>query len=100
MTSSTDHSNESTHRDEARVNLDAPAGLRKWPSYKNERRPDGTRPYLIVAAPLSKCIREYMTRPAATRHLYDIQTAAQPPLVSAVLSAEIVVELERLRRFL
>jgi hypothetical protein len=41
-----------------------------------------------------------MARPAATRHLYDIQTAAQPPLVSAILSEEIVVELSRLRDFL
>jgi hypothetical protein len=86
--------------DEASVNFDAPAVLRKWPSFKNERRTDGTGPYSIVYATLSECIREFMARPTATRHLYDIQTASQPPLVSAVLSGEIVAELARLRDFL
>ena len=85
---------------EEHVNFDAPAGLRKWPSLKNERRPDGSGPYLIVASTLGECIRELMARPAAARHLYEIQTAAQPPLVSAVLSGEIVAELARLRDFL
>ena len=69
---------------EAQVNFDAPAGLRKWPSLKNERLTDGSGPYLIVASTLGECIRELMARPAAARHLYEIQTAAQPPLVSAV----------------
>jgi hypothetical protein len=41
-----------------------------------------------------------MARPAASRHLYDIETALQPSLVSAVLSEEIVAELARLREFL
>jgi hypothetical protein len=39
-------------------------------------------------------------RPKATRHLYEILTAPQPPLVSAVLSGEHIVELARLRDFL
>jgi hypothetical protein len=86
--------------DEAHVNFDAPAVLRKWPSFNNERRTDSAGPYSIVDATLGECIREFMARPAATRHLYDIQTAAQPPLVSAVLSGEIVAELARLRDFL
>jgi hypothetical protein len=77
------------------VNFDAPAGLHKWPSFKNERRTDGSGPYLIVAATLGECVREFMARPSATRHLYEIQTAPQPPLVSAVLSGEIVAELAR-----
>jgi hypothetical protein len=84
----------------AQVNFDAPADLRKWPSFDNERHTDGYGPYLIVAAPLGECIREFMARPIATRHLYEIQTAPQPPLVSAVLSGELVVELARLRDFL
>jgi hypothetical protein len=85
---------------DAHVNFDAPASLRKWPSFNNERRTDSTGPYSIVDAPLGECIREFMARSAATRHLYDIQTAAQPPLVSAVLSGETVAELARLREFL
>jgi hypothetical protein len=78
MTQPTDHVEESIDRNEAHVNFDAPATLRKWPSFKNERRTDSTGPYLIVEAPLGECIREFMARSAATRHLYDIQTAAQP----------------------
>ena len=85
---------------DAHVNFDAPASLRKWPSFNNERRTDSAGPYLIVDATLGECIREFMARSAATRHLYDIQTAAQPPLVSAVLSGETVAELARLREFL
>ena len=32
---------------------------------------------LIVAAPLGECIREFTARATATRHLYEIQTAAR-----------------------
>jgi hypothetical protein len=35
-----------------------------------------------------------------TRHLYEIHTAPQPPMVSAVSSGEHIVELARLRDFL
>jgi hypothetical protein len=55
---------------------------------------------LIVEATLGECIREFMARPAATRHLYEIHTAAQLPIVNTVLSGEIVAELARLRDFL
>ena len=85
---------------EGHVNFDAPAVLRKWPSLKNERRTDGGDPYLMVDATLDECIREYMTKPASARHLYEIHTAPQPPLESAILSGEIVTELARLRDFL
>jgi hypothetical protein len=37
-----------------------------------------------------------MAKPAKARHLYEIQTAPQLPLVPAVLSGEIVAELSRL----
>lgn len=90
----------SIDRNEAHVNFEAPAGLHKWPSLRNERRTDGTEPYLITDATLGECIREFMAKPAATRPLYEIHTAAQPPLVDAVLSGEIVAELARLRDFL
>jgi hypothetical protein len=100
MTLPTDPVEESIDRNEAHVNFEAPASLRKWPSFKNERRSDGAGPYLIVDAALGECIRQFMARPNASRHLYEIQTAAQPPLVSTVLSGEIVAELARLRDFL
>jgi hypothetical protein len=82
------------------VNFDAPAVLRKWPSLLNERRADGTGPYLLVDGTLDECIREFMAKPTTSRHLYEIQTAPQPPLVRAVLSGEHIVELARLRDFL
>jgi hypothetical protein len=41
-----------------------------------------------------------MSKPASQRHLYEIHTAPQQPLVSAVLSPEHIVELARLRDFL
>ena len=82
------------------VNFDAPAILRKWPSLNNERRANVIAPYWLLDGTLDECIREFMAKPAAARHLYEIHTSPQPPLVSAVLSAEMVIELARLRDFL
>ena len=81
------------------INFNAPASLRKWPSLNNERRP-APNPYLIFDGALDQRIREFMIRPAAGRHLYEIHTSPQAPLVSAVLSGEIIAELARLRDFL
>jgi hypothetical protein len=85
---------------EVQLKFDVPAVLRKWPSLQNQRRTDGTGPYLVVDATLDECIREFLAKPASIRHLYEIHTAPQPPLVSAVLSGELVAELARLRDFL
>jgi hypothetical protein len=82
------------------VNFDAPAALRKWPSLNNQRRIDGTGPYLLLDGTLDECIREFMAKPAPIRHLYEIHTSPQPPLVARILSGEIVAELARLREFL
>ena len=82
-----------------RVNFDAPAVLRKWPSLDNQRR-EGTVPYLLLEGTLDECIREFMARAASYRHLYEIYTSPQPPLVADVLSRESVTELARLREFL
>ena len=84
----------------AHVNFDAPAILRKWPSRRNQRYIEGTGPYLLVDGTLGECLREFMAKPASMRHLYEIHTSPQPPLVNAVLSGEHVVELARLRDFL
>ena len=84
----------------AHINFHSPAALRKWPSLQNERRADATAPYLIMDGTLDECIQMFMTRLGSTRHLYEIHTAPQPPLVSTVLSGENVVELARLRDFL
>jgi hypothetical protein len=83
-----------------RVNFDAPAVLRKWPSLNNQRRIDSTGPYLLVEGSLDECIREFMAKRPPDRHLYEIYTEPQPPLVPDTLSGEIVAELARLREFL
>jgi hypothetical protein len=84
------------------IDFSAPAILRKWPSLNNERISAslGARPYLVVDATLDECIRQFLAKPANHRHLYEIHTAPQTDLVSAVLSAEHVVEIARLRDFL
>lgn len=84
------------------IDFNVPAILRKWPSLNNERVSAslGARPYLVVAGTLDECIRQFLARPASQRHLYEIHTAPQADLVSAVLSAEHIAELARLRDFL
>jgi hypothetical protein len=87
---------------EVEINFAAPATLRKWPSIKNERVSAslGARPYLIMDGTLDECIRKFTSQPTSQRHLYEIHTAPQSDLVTAILSAEHVVELARLRDFL
>jgi len=82
------------------INFDAPAVLRKWPSLNNQRRTDGIGPYLLIDGTLDECIRALMAKPASHRHLYEIYTSPQQPLVADVLSGEMVAELARLREFL
>ena len=87
-------------RPDRHINFDAPAILRKWPSLTNQRRADGTGPYLLLDGSLDECIREFMAKPAHQRHLYEIHTEPQAPLIADVLSGQIVAELARLRDFL
>ena len=84
------------------INFSAPATLRKWPSLNNERISAslGARPYLIIEGSLDECIRKFMSQPKSQHHLYEVHTAAQSDLVSAVLSPAHIVELARLRDFL
>jgi len=84
------------------IDFDARATLRKWPSLNNERVSAslGARPYIIIDGTLDDCIRKFMAIPISQHHLYEIYTAAQSDLVSAVLSSAHIVELARLRDFL
>ena len=84
---------------EISVRFDVPATVRKWPSLNNARRIDRD-PYLVLDGTLDECIREFMAKPASTRHLFELRTAPQPPLVTEILSAEHIVELARLREYL
>lgn len=83
----------------SKVDFTAPAVLHKWPSLANQRRPDRDS-YQVSEGTLDQCITAFMGKPATTRHLYEIRTAAQPPLVTDILSPEHVAELSRLREFL
>ena len=88
--------------DNAEINFDAPAALRKWPSVNKERVSAalGARPYMIIEGSLDDCIRKFMLQPKSQHHLYEIHTAPHSDLVSAILSADHIVELARLRDFL
>jgi hypothetical protein len=49
---------------------------------------------------LDECIREFMSKVDSQRHLYEIHTKPQLPLVTEVLQADYIIELARLRDFL
>lgn len=83
----------------SKVDFGAPAALHKWPSLANQRRPDRA-PYRVSEGTLDECISAFMEKPSKTRHLYEIRTAAQPPLVTDILSPDHIAELSRLREFL
>jgi hypothetical protein len=65
--------------------------FRKWPSVNKERVGAGlaARPYMII----DDCIRKFMLQPKSQHHLYEIHTAPHSDLVSAILSAKLVIEL-------
>ena len=86
--------------DTNRVNFDAPATLRKWPSIKNERASNAIGTYLIVDGTLGDCIQHFMAKPVSQQHLYEIHTSPQGELVSAVLTARVIPEIARLRDYL
>jgi hypothetical protein len=80
---------------DTRIDFSAPAVLRKWPSLNKQRVSAslGARPYLISEGTLDECIQQFMQLREGQRHLYEIHTAPQSDLVSAVLSTELAVEL-------
>ena len=78
------------------INFDAPATFRKWPSLNGQRRIESAAAYLLLDGTLDECIRHFLAKPPPVRHLYEIHTSPQPPLVDAVVSQEIVAELARL----
>jgi hypothetical protein len=87
---------------DAKIDFLAPATLRKRPSVNKERvsAAVGARPYRIIEGSLDDCIRKFMLQPGSQHHLYEIHTAPQSDLVGAILSAQHVIELARLRDFL
>jgi hypothetical protein len=55
---------------------------------------------MISEGTIDECIRQFMELHEAQCHLYEIHTAPQLDLVSAILSTDRVVELARLEAFL
>ena len=82
-----------------RINFGAPAVLRKWPSL-NKERISSASPYSVAEGTLDECMRQFTSKPISQQHLYEIHTAPQGELVTAVLSAKQIIELARLRDFL
>ena len=87
---------------DTRIDFSAPAELRKWPSLNKQsvRASLGARPYMISEGTLDECIQQFMQLREGQRPLYEIHTAPQSDLVSAVLSTDHVAELARLKDFL
>jgi hypothetical protein len=81
-----------------RIDFSAPAILRKWPSVNKERVSAslGARPYMIVDGTLDECIQKLMSQPESQHHLYEIHSAPQSDLVSAIVSGDHIIELARL----
>lgn len=85
-----------------RTDFTAIATLRKWPSFRNQRvrSTRWSEPYFVIEAPLDACICEFLAKPANQRHLYEIHTGQQTQPTAAVLSADQIIEIARLRDFL
>lgn len=81
------------------IDFTAPATLVKWPSLNKQRNPDSVA-YVIVFGTLDECIKELMSKPASMQHLYEIHTNPQPPLVTEVMQADLIIEIARLKDFL
>jgi hypothetical protein len=88
--------------DDTEINFDAPASIRKWPSISGQRvtTPRYKGPYLLFDGTLDECIRKFMSKSESSRNLYEIHTAPQGQFVTAVLSADHIIELVRLQDFL
>jgi hypothetical protein len=73
------------------IDFNAPASLRKHPSLNAQRHHNVVQPtpYLLLDGTLDECIKEFMSKPAAMHHLYEIHTKPQPPLVTEVLQAKL-----------
>jgi hypothetical protein len=84
---------------DAQINFDAPAVLWKWPSLNSEPI-GGAMPYLVAEGTLDECIRQFTLKPMSQLRLYEIHTAPQGEVITAVLSAQQILELTRLRDFL
>jgi hypothetical protein len=82
----------------AQIRFDAPAVLRKWPSSNGEHLA-GEIPDLVAEGSLGECIALFTSKPMSELQLYEIHTAPQGELITAVLSAQQLIELAGLWGF-
>jgi len=87
---------------DVKVSFAAVASLRKWPSIRGQKLAElkYPSPYTLLEGTLGECLREFMRKPPTQRHLYEIHTSPQDPLVSEIVSEGQAVELARLNSFL
>jgi hypothetical protein len=76
-----------------RINFDAAAALKKWPSIGNERARASLFPYIVIDGTLDACIREFLTKPPSQRHSYEIHTVPQAPVITPILYADQITEI-------
>jgi hypothetical protein len=79
-----------------KIDFDAPATLRKWPSLKHERVSASGGPYLVLDGTLQECISAFIAKPISQHSLYEIHTAPQSEIVGAVMSWKNIVEIARI----
>ena len=87
---------------EVQVKFDAPASLRKWPSVRNERISDTQHPSRIFwsMALLTSALENSWRSQHPNTAFTKFTQRPNPTLITAVLSAEIIIELARLRDYL
>ena len=68
---------------DARINFDAPAVLRKWPSLANQRTQDAA-PYLLVDGTLYECLR--IDAVPHSMEAVDVPQAAQRCYIAGAMS--------------
>jgi hypothetical protein len=88
------------HREVLLLLASLPMSVSKQPLKERVSASLGARPYMIMDGTLDECIERFMSQPESQHHLYEIHTAPQSDLVSAVLSRDHVVDLARLKGFL
>jgi hypothetical protein len=68
-------------------------------SIASERARVSLFPYLVIDGTLDACIPGFLAKPASRRHLYEMHTAPQTPVIAAILSEDQITEIARLREF-
>ena len=85
---------------DAQINFDAVAVLARWPSLDDEAFASEVSYDVVAEGTLGECIRHFTSKPMSQAHLYEIHTAPQGELITAVLSAQQIIELAALWGFL